>query len=111
MFGCRRISPLEVNGHQMFASAGEEERVPVRAEGTMVAEGERERCMAERRDGGFGEGSRAEASRGPEKDRRKNGEGTYVAIKRMLPPRCLTSAFCYFACAKCIWDRAAASLP
>lgn len=34
--------------------------------------------MTERRDGGLSEGSRVEAGRGPEKDRRKNGEGTYV---------------------------------
>lgn len=33
LFGCRRISPFEVNGHQMFASAGEEERVPARTRG------------------------------------------------------------------------------
>lgn len=36
----------------MFASAREEERVPVRAEGTMMAEGEREK-----REGGEGDES------------------------------------------------------
>lgn len=68
----------------MFASAGEKERVPVRTEGTekekRKKEEERKREKEKEEIGVSVKADRGD--RGPEKDRRKNGEG-YVAIKRM----------------------------
>jgi len=46
----------------MFASAGQEERVPVRAEGTMMAEEERCRERERERERGGGRGSLSEGS-------------------------------------------------
>lgn len=113
LFGCRRISPLEVNGHQMFASAGEEARVPVRAQRERWWQKERQRGEGGR---GTEEGPEVceRADRGDDRGTRKgrtNGESTIriyhvvdqTYIYAETAPRCLTSAVRYFACAKCIW--------
>jgi len=106
-----------VNGPQMFASAGEEERVPVRAQRGRAGRGtETETEGAGRTAGGGGGGAGRAGGRGGEAagGGRPGRSGAGAGKGRRKDPgdvRCadgcrLTSAFCYIACTKFIWDRA-----